>query len=466
MIVPISLGMRSNRSRHGHEGGSGFVNCYAENIGEEGKSQYAVYACDGLDSYATVTGSGVRAMQGVEGEGLYVAAGRTINHIDPAGNAVPIGGIISDGLVSMARNRAATAQVGICSDGIFKIAQGTAIASVTDPDLPPANSVCGMDGYFILTTPDGRYFITEINDGFSIDGLDFANAEANPDGLVRGFVRNRDLCLFGNRSTEFHQNTGGSDFPFTRTTSTDVGCLSGASVATVDQTVAWVAHDGTVRLLNGYQGQIISTHEVERLIDGDPNKDSIVGFSWARRGHVFYTLNGTNWTKTFDVGTNRWHDRESDGSSRWRIGSQHNFGGQDIFGDIETGELFTMNPDTYSEGGNPIIMQIETPPVTSFPHRMIHNELMIDVIPGVGLNTTDEHNRDPKIILDYTEDGGATWSTERHISVGVQGQVKRRVRARRLGLAREDGRAYRLTMSAEVVRGVMAMAVDAERLAA
>jgi hypothetical protein len=461
-IVPITLTRRSNRSRHGQEGGARLVNCYAEDIGPEGKHQFALYAVDGMKNWGTVTGSGVRAMQVIEGEALYVVSGRTINHVDTAGNATAIGGIIGDGMVTMARNNAATAQVGICADGLFKIATGKTVVTVTDADLPPANSVCNLDGYFVLTIPNGKFYVTALNDGTDIDGLDFATAQASPDGLVRGYVRNRDLCLFGNSSTEFWQNVGGADFPFSRTTSIDVGCLSGASVATVDQTVAWVADDGTVRILNGYQAQPISTKEIERLIDEDPAKDEITGFSWKRRGHIFYALSGTNWTKVCDVTTGEWHDMKSYGLERWRMSAYAKFAGHHIFGDYESNSLYETDSSTFTEAGEPIVMSVEFAPIHGFPYRMVHHELFVDVVTGVGLNSTDEHNQNPMLMMDYSSDGGENFGAENHVEIGAQGETGKRLRFRRLGQA-ENGRVYRLKVSADVVKSIMAVGINAEQ---
>lgn len=464
-IIPLNLGRASNRSRYGHEGGSGLVNCIAEDVGEGGKSQYVIYARDGYAGWGSgVTGDGVRAMLALDTD-LYVVAGRSISRVDTSGNATLIGGIIGDGPVTMARNRATTTQVGICADGLFKIATKDGIVDVTDSDLPPANSVCNIDGYFVLTIPDGRVYSSALEDGTSFDGLDFAKAEANPDGLVRGFVRNRDLCLFGTKSTEFYQNVGNETFPFSRTTSIDVGCLAAASVASVDQTVAWVAHDGTVRMLNGYQAGVISTYEVERLIDDEPDKDSIQGFSWQRRGHTFYAISGTNWTKVFDLGTQRWTDFTSFGLSRWRLSAYAMFDGKHIFGDYANGNLYQMRATDYSDAGSPIDMIVEMPPVHAYPYRMTHHEFYADVIPGVGLNSPDS-NADPMVMLDYSTDGGNTYGSVEHLPIGKLGATHKRVVARRLGQCGEDGRVYRLRMSADVVRGIMQAAIAAERDAA
>lgn len=465
-IQQISLGVGSARSRYGFEGDARLVNCYAENLGNTGKVPMPLYAIDGLTDFASLSDSGVRAMLALESQ-LYAVVGRSIVEIDPAGSETVLGGIIGDGLVTMARNRASTTQVGICVDGLFKIVQGGVLSTVTDTDLPPANSICHLDGYFILTIPDGRFFITSLNDGTAIDALDFAKAEANPDGLVRGFSRGRDLLLFGNKSLEAWGNTGGEDFPFTRTTSIEVGCLAPGSVATVDQTVGWIAHDGTVRLLNGYQANKISDHGVERAIDEDADPSGVMGFSWQRRGHTFYALTGTTWTWVYDLATGLWHERESVGySGRWRCSAYAKFGERHVFGDVSAAKLYTGDPNVKLEGSESIIMTVQTPIIHAYPNKLQFNRFFADIVPGQGLNTTDVHNSDPQVMISYSEDGGHTWSGERFMSIGELGARKKRVVARRLGLSGEDGRMFRLRISADVVSAITGAAVDVEAIAA
>lgn len=469
-IIPIRLGRRSNRSRHGHEGDARLVNCYIETIGDGGKVNEAIYASDGWADFATLSDSGVRASLALDGI-LYVVAGRSILRVDNAGNSLQIGGIIGDGLVTMARNRATVPQVAVCADGITKIIteqQGDVpaiVQTVTDEHLPPVNSVCHFNGYFVYTIADGRFFVSQLGDGFQVDGLDFATAESDPDGLLRGVARGADLVLFGQRSTEFWQDVGGADFPFARTTAIDLGILAPGSVGEVDQTIAWVASDGTVRILDGYQGRVISSTDVERLIDDEPVKSAITATSWQRRGHIFYAISGTGWTRVYDAREGEWHERQSYGLSRWRAETAVEYNGKWVLGDATGNKLYRLSADAYSESGQPIVMTIQPPPVHGYPYRMVHNRLYVDAIPGVGLNSADS-NADPMAMLSYSDDGGRTWSTERMVPIGRQGETSARIVARRLGTADQSGRIYRIKVSADVIKGVQQLSLDAEQVAA
>jgi hypothetical protein len=463
MLAPISLGGGSSPSRYGHEGQTRFINCYVEDVGPEGKIQFPLYAIDGLKDFATLGDTGTRAMLAVE-ESLISVTGRSIVSTDVSGVATTIGGIIGDGLVTMARNGAANTQIGIVADGLFKIIENGVVSTVDDADLPPANSIDHLNGYFLLTIDDGRIFSTELNDGDSIDGLDFTTANANPDGLVIGKTRGQDYCAFGPESTQFYQDVGGEAFPLGLTTSIDRGCLAAGSVVQVDETLAFVADDGTARILNGYQAVRFSNHAVERAIDDDANRQEITAISWQRRGHTFYAISGTNFTWVYDFATRRWHERESHDLPRWRCSTYARFQGRHLFGDYQSNKIYEGDPDTRTEAGESIVMTVQPPPVHAYPAKLRFNSVHVDAIPGEAANDANVHNTDPKMMLAYSEDGGHTWSAERQIAIGVLGQRRKRIVARRLGISKEDGRIFRFRVSADVVKGITGLAVDFDRL--
>ena len=107
-VTPLQLGIRSNPTRYSHEGNARLTNCYAEQLGEEGKNPWAIYAIPGFIAFSTIgTNAETRAMLEVEGT-LYVVSGQSLYRIDIFGNATSIGAIGTDGLVTIARNRAST----------------------------------------------------------------------------------------------------------------------------------------------------------------------------------------------------------------------------------------------------------------------------------------------------------------------------------------------------------------------
>lgn len=91
--------------------------------------------------------------------------------------------------------------------------------------------------------------------------------------------------------------------------------------------------------------------------------------------------------------------------------------------------------------------------------RIFHNALEIDFEPGVGLSSGVSANTDPQASLEWSDDGGNSWSTAQTRSIGSNGSYGTRCIWRRLGSSRE--RIYRVTISADVKKVIIAAHLDA-----
>jgi hypothetical protein len=473
--VPISLGVRANPSRHSKQAGNArLINCFAEEVGEEGKSQWLITATGGLSNFGASLGSeGIREMIEVDGA-LFVVPGRQIYQVDTSGVGTRIGGMPTDGPVYARRNRANPVQIGWVSDGLFYVTTNGATSEVSDSDLPPPSSLAYLDGYGVLPISRGRYMLTGIDEFTTVDGLDEGTAEANPDPIVRAHELGREVYFFGTKTTEPHQNTGDADFPLQRSQVLEVGCAAADSVAPVDmpggKALMFVAHDHTVRVLQGYQTQVVSTGDIEnkiRLLAEAGTIGTLTATSWSWGGRFFYALSCASWTVCYDAKTGLWHERRSYLSDRWRVSKVTSFNGQLIAGDATTGQLYTMNDDTFAEGSDPHVFEIITPPVHAFPSGGVINGLYVDAVSGVGLNTTTDYNLDPVMLVDWSRDGGATFSTPREVPLFRQGQTGRRIQPiRRLGRFGQKGIVFRFRISADVQKVMMSVALDFDALAA
>lgn len=457
-LRPLALAYGSAQGRHGQDGAARLANMYAEEVGEEGKNRYALYAIDGMSRFATLTGGGIRAMLAMSDDELYAVAGRVVSRVDSAGTGTVVGGMVSDGMVTMARNRRAVPQIMITCDGSTVKIEGGLLTTYTDADLPPANSVCMHSGYFVWTHYDGRMTFAGPDDD-DTDALDFVTANASADALLRGYSRGSDLLLAGQRSIESWGDTGG-DTPFVRSTVIQIGVLSPQSMCDIDTTVAFVAHDGTICVLNGYTPQRVSNHEVERLIADDTSPTTIRGYGWTERGHRFVGFTGSTWTKVYDLTTDKWHDRQSYGLTRWRCGSAVQLGTRRLFGHISSPHILLSDDSLHTEDGDVIQTVAQLPPVHAFPNDVRMDALYIDVVPGVGLGTGASQDVTPRLMVDYSDDGGSTFSAQRMLEMGAQGQRLTRVRTHRLGTIRQTGRTIRVAASASVVRCIQAVSAD------
>ena len=465
-LVPLELPTSSNPGRYGADGAARLINCYPESRGKEGKISFPLYAADGLKLFSTLTdGAETRGMLALDTELLVVSA-RLLFSVDQSGTATAKGGIPGDGPVYMARN--AAGQVAITADGNKFVYEGGVLSDITDSDLPPAETCDYIDGYILYSIRDGRFFYSAIGNAKSISALDFAEAEGSPDSLVRVYVSNRNIWLIGSETTEIWQDTGNATSPFQRSPGAffEFGCASAASVVTLGDSVALVTDDLEVVLASTTGQRLrISNHAVERDIHALSDKTTIEGFSYHLRGHEFYVLSSASWTWVYDALTGAWHERESYQITRWRASYYARFAGKHIVGSNTGGTLYEIDPDTYDEAGDHLIMRVMVP-LHAWPHPIRLNRLHVDTIPGQGLNSADAHDSDPQVALKTSKDGGITFGNERSAPTGKLGERTKAAKFNRLGVSKEDGFVLDLSMSSATIRGITGLSGDLNALSA
>ena len=479
--IPLNLGRQSNPGAEPMEGVARLINCRAEIGGEEQKVQWPLRAVAGLTSLGTVaTTGGIRAMIEVDGN-LYGVAGRSIFQAEAGGTTSILGGMPSDGLVTMARNARQTgAQVAVVCDGLMKIIDNGSIVDVTDPDLGQPNSVCTVGNHFILSSADGKLRATEINDGTSIDALDVTTAASSPDGLLRVMARGNSVVALGQRSFEVWRYDGNNDgFPFALDQAVSVGCWSAKAVAAttiitrelVTDTIAWAAADkdgafAGIVMLDGYTARKISIPAVDRDMRDATDPTQITATAWTDGGHAYiaFTVPGvTTWV--YDTATSLWHERQSYGADEWIIQTTAVLGGRIVAGHRSLPNLYWLDPAVHVEGSDPLVVTIQTPPLHAYPDCVEMNTLYLDCVTGVGLNTTTPADLDPVVMMAMSRDG-STFGTELSRALGRQGQTRARLSWHGLGSTDHRGVTFRFRASAAVVRSFMGASFAGAKIAA
>jgi len=495
-IIPLNLGGGTSLGRHPAAGSTRLLNCYLEKVGAEQKSSDQIWAADGLAIFGRLTGGErVRAFLEVDGT-LYVVCGRRIFSVSPTGDETDLGGIATSGPVYMARNRRSPVQIAIVSDGVYMVIASGTLTTVAHPIAPPT-SVCFMDGYFVFSHADGRISHTASDDAMTIDPLAWGAVETSPDSTTRVVTSERHVIAFGPASIEWFTDVGSAPFAFERQNALQVGCVAPGSVGILNNTFAFVAHDYTVRLFNGYTPTIISDAWVTRAIESEPDVANMVAVTWQSKGHIFYCLSGSTFTACYDLSTQRWHSRQSYGLPRWRVQCVTDFAGDLIAGDYDSNLLYRMSDAYGDEAGAPILMEVVAPPAHAWPARLKIASLHLDVIPGVGRNSypspidnvlewdyeplewdgvpltwghyatpADYTAYNPVVMMAMSLDGGINWQSEQTRELGKLGETQRRVVFRRLGATRQMGALFRFRIAASVVRCLMGAALEAEKLAA
>lgn len=436
------------------------INLYLE-ASESGtsRSPAMLIGTPGLKRWTTLDGGGIRGCEAITQQIAIVVSGPNVWKVT-TGKAATLLGTIADleTPISMAYN----GTVAMLVDGPngYFIDPNGGVTQITDPAFEGADRVDFIDGYFAWNKPDtGQFQITTLY-GTDIDALDFATAEGGPDNLVTLIVDHRELWLLGEDTTEVWYNSGDVDFPFQRIQGAflEVGCAAAMSVAKADNSIFWLARDdrgfGTVQRAAGYVPQRVSNHAVEYAIARYERIDDAIAYTYSQEGHTFYMLSfpSAEATWCFDISSGRWHERAyrySDGTlGRHRSNCQMNFAGLTLVGDWEDGRVYEMDLDTFTDDGDLIPAIRACPHIAADGKFVLHTALELFMQTGVGL--PDGQGSNPQAMLQYSDDGGYSWSNERWVSIGKIGERKARVRWTRLGKSRD--RVYRVVVTDPIRR--------------
>jgi hypothetical protein len=315
-----------------------------------------------------------------------------------------------------------------------------------------------LDGYLVFSIPDGRIFHTALNDALTVNALSYATASSTADGLRRIVTHRGALIALGESSLEIWEDAGTTPFAFARIRADiDIGCVAEHTVATVADALMWVDQNGVVRQLTASEPIRISTHALERAISS---------LTWDERrtlravythfnGHDFYAVTSPYWTWEFDLATGLWHERQSGGLQNWFAQGFESFNGNVVIGSSQDGSLHVVDDASETESGNPYLFLAQSAPVHAFPKGLIVDQLDVDILPGAGITGANAEAADPKLMLDWSDDGGRTWTGGRIARLGRVGERLAIASFHQLGATRRAGRTFRLSCSSSVMRGIL-----------
>lgn len=426
-----------------------------EGVGED--KQMILASVEGWDEFADLTDP-IRGQYSA-GDRYFVVRGDDLLEVSASGTTTTRGTLTSSaGFVSMRHN---ADQLAIVDGGTLYIFNLTTnvFSVVSSPGWIGSNFVDYLDGYFVFVRPDSeQFYISAIDDGTSIDGLDFSSADRQPDKIVTHRVFKGELYLFGEQSTEPWVNSGGTDFPFIRYNATpiEIGIVGERAVATTLDTLVWVGRtkngQGIVYSMQGYQPTRISTQAIEeRLADADLS--TCVCWTYYAPGCEFVGIeaDGMDTTLVYDFVTQQWHERATGSSAAWSpLGVHSVVFHQGMHLAAVGSDLLERNPDSYSFGGAQIVRDRVWPHLVSPSFEPVsYRSLELGCTTGYGGNC----------FLQISNDGGFTWGPMLVRSLGAIGRWMERVRWHWLGSARD--RVFRIGCSDAVPFSLYAANVDA-----
>jgi hypothetical protein len=466
-VVQIPFPITNSPGQRPYEGSGRLINVYAEPRGEELGPVW--HRAPGADLFATSTNTGFRGGLTV-GASLFAAWNEVMVTVNSTGGLTAVDTLAGTDKISMARNNNAIAQVAIVTDAgalVYDSTQGD-LDAYPDGDVGSPVWVTSHLGFFIFAYGNGDMQASDLN-STNLNTLNKARAESNPDGLLRVESWAGQLYALGTATIEvWGDPVNTSGFPFSR-----VGYNITPGLITAHATAGWqpefgnaplyVGSDNTVRRLNGLSADKVSPPDLDRLIAAVTDKDDLEACCYVANGFAFWELSCDDWSWVFNLNSQTWHERKGYLLDRSRFTSSVFAFDKWVVGDTESGKLLSVANDTVLESTAPLIAQIESADAKGFPNRTRVARADFDFVVGVGEATgEDPIETDPSVLIEWSNDGGASWSVERDRKLGRQANTGQRVTVLNSGQSGPQGRRWRLTVSDPVHFGFLGGEMSSE----
>lgn len=432
------------------------VNWYPNIVQGVGLNQETLFGTPGKYE-ATTTGTlkqanrGSHVMNGilyvVNGIGLWRVNRVAVVDMPDTFTTTHLGDVGGTGRVSMADNGTQLMTLIPGGSGWIFTEDPDTFTQITDLDFTANGNpqqVRFIDGYFALTTDSKKFIVSSLNDGLAYNALDFGTAEADPDEITGLEVFKNQLFIGGSETMETFQNIGGTGFPFQRTgLFLSKGISAPFSIIKTSDAFMWIgAGENEGPAIWAFQSNDVvkvSTTAIDNILQSITDTEMAQVFSWsyAEKGAYFVGFRLPTTTLVIDTITGRWHERKSQitdvqnvtTTQPDRMNSVAAAYGQIFVGDSVDGRIGVLDIDTYTEYGKNIIRPVVGQPFQNNMNSFTVPSMELTMEAGVGNNEVPN----PKIMMDFSRDGGKTFVDQRIREIGKKGEYTRRTIWRRNG---------------------------------
>lgn len=358
-----------------------------------------------------------------DGQGFAVI-GNKVFYVDPNWALTELGTIGNAATpVSMADNSIDIVLVDGSINGYVINLSSHAFSQISDPAFYGADRVDYLDTFFLFNRPGTNQVYSSLSNSVSFDALDIAGKTGGADFVSTLIVKHREAWILGLFTSEVWGLVGGADFPFAPLQGAfmDHGCVARYSIAKADVAIFWLSQDSQghrmVMRSKGYKAEVISTRALDVEIQSYQRVDDAIGYTYQQGGHTFYVLTFPQADKTwvFDLSTEQWHQWayiDNNGTLHRHRGNVGTFlYGQNAVVDYQNGKLYALDPNKFTDNGQPIVRIRSFPHILNDGNRLTISRVLADVGVGdiEGLAVDDVQVSD--FNWDFNNDFGATPTT-------------------------------------------------------
>ncbi len=390
-----------------------------QQLSDQGKDQYVLLPYPGLKLSGNATGKdrGFHRMAEI----VYQVKGTSLYEIAKNGTHTLRGTIPGTGYAIMADDGI---NMFIVTDlKVWKYTTDTnLVTEVTDVNITGAKSVDFFNNQFIYTF-DKFSTISNVGDGSTASGLNIIGEETLPDDLVRDYVFENIIYRAGVRSIVAWWNNPALTPPIERLEGRifNVGLAAIHSIAKTDQAFYWLGDDFVIYRASGGVEERISTDAISNELQKYSRVDDAIANTFTFQGQNFYQITFPTGNRTFIVneslGANGWFDLSSGvnsphKSSKYQGQSVINAYGKNLVADDSNGNVYELDFNTFTNNDEPlqrirVTQSVNGDLLRAKGKRVQMSCLKLIMETGQGLIAGQGDN--PRIMIEYSDDGGNTW---------------------------------------------------------
>lgn len=443
------------------------INWYPQ-LDQRGKDAFVLLPFPGLKEFGQADGidRGLHQM----GELLYQVKGTALYEISSTGTHTNKGSIPGVSRCIMADDSDNLYIVSTDERKVYRYTKSTdSLAELTDANITGSKSVAFINNFF-LYTKDRFTGVSNAGDGSIVQGNNIIGAETNPDDLVRDYVFEQTIYRMGKRSIEswYVSGVGNPPIDIIQGQIFDVGLKAIQSVAQTDEAFYFLGDDDVIYRARSGTKERISADGISNYIQGLSRSDDAIGWTFTIEGQNFYAITFPTGGRTFVIseklGINGWFELSSglDGGI-YQCSTGIRVYGKNVFADRTNGKLYTLDFDSFTNDGE----TLKRTRVTNSVDGTLLNPTFrgsrlgmskMEIIMETGIGTISGQGENPRILIEYSDDGGFTWTHGAWPRVGRLGERTLRVEFFELSTFYE--RMFRITTTDPVSYSIFAASID------
>lgn len=403
----------------------------------QGISQGYLRPADGLTLYGSSQGAD---RGGINWNGVcYRVSGGEFVKVQAGGTVSVLGSLPGAEVAAMSYG---FDRLGIVAGGTLWYWDGSTLAQVTDTDLGSPHDIVWIDGYFALCD-DESIIVTELNDPTSINPLKYGSSEADPDPIMRVHKVRGELTAINRYTIETFENVGGVGFPFRRIPGALVtrGAIGRRAACVFEDTIAFVGsgrgEPPSVYLASSGGSTPIATQEIDTILRSYTEEQlaGVVVEAQSDKQHRRVLAHLPDQTLVYDLAASKalqetvWYTLDSGNGPRSQYRARGLVWCYDrwLAGDPTGPSISALTNTEAHHLGQVVGWEFGVQMLYNEGRGAIVNELELVTLPGrVALGS------DAVVWSSYSVDG-ETWSMERAVRAGKQGERAKRLAWRRQG---------------------------------